>query len=150
MDEADLEVLARAAHGRFVPDDALRRALERLAEALAPLAAALAVEHDGPGVGVEGNADAYLIAVRAHRLSLAGAPVWGAMICDGAPAARRRAVWTLAAAGRRRQRAVARALPDLLRGYAGVVREAGLADTEPGRALDALATAWLERLEAAR
>lgn len=150
MDEADLEALARAAHGRFVPDDALRRALARLAERLAPLAAALRVAHDGPGVGVEGRADAYLIAVRAHRLSLAGEPRWGVMICDGAPAARGRAVWALAAAGRRRQRAVARALPDFLRGYVGAVRASGLADTEPGHALEALATAWLERFEAVR
>lgn len=145
--EIDLDALARAARAEPVPDDALNRALARLAGRLAGLAATLRVEYYGPGVGVEGRADAYRLVVRGHRLSIAPDPTWAVMICDPAPAAQWRAVWSLAAASRRRQLAIARALPDFLRGYVSAVRAAGLAETESGRALAALAQACLKRFD---
>lgn len=147
MDRGDIEALAGAARGERVSEEPLARVLERLAAVLADLAAALRVEYHGPGVGVEGDPGAYRLVVRPHRLSVSPDVHWGVMICDAAPSAAWRAVWSLPAAGRRRRRAIARALPEFFRGYLLAVRDAGLAESEPGRALAALAQSCRECYE---
>lgn len=147
VEDGDLDALACAARADPVPDDVLNRALARLAGRLAEFAAALRVEYYGPGVGVEGRADVYRLVVRGHRLSFVPDPTWGVMICDAAPPARWRSVWSLPAASRRRKLAIARALPEFFRGYLASVRAAGLSDTEAGRALATLAQACSKRFE---
>jgi hypothetical protein len=148
VEEADLDPLAHAAAGLPVPDTILHRALTRLTGRLAELAERLRVDYYGPGVGVEGRPDVYRLVVRPHRLSIAPDVYWGVMICDAAPAAGWRAVWSLQAASRRRRLAVVRALPDFFRGYVAAVRAAGLGETESGRALIALARSCRKRFDA--
>lgn len=134
MDEW-LDHLAAQAHGETRVDARLDRALLRLEAEIAELAAALAVEYDGPGVGVEGRADVYRLVVRAHRCDMRSPPAWGVKICDATPPGNWRVAWAIHAASRRRKRALVKALPVFFAGYAEAVAAAGKADTPAGRRL---------------
>jgi hypothetical protein len=130
-----LDYLAVQAHGEVCVDAALDRALERLDAVLAEIAAALAVEHYGPGVGVEGRADVYRLVVRAHQLDARSPPAWGLKICDATPHGNWRVAWAIHAASRRRKHTLVKALPEFFDGYAEAVAAAGKTDTPAGRRL---------------
>lgn len=134
MDEW-LEHLAAQACGEPRVDAVLDRALLRLEAEIAEIAAALAVEHYGPGVGVEGRADVYRLVVREHRSGARSPPAWGLKICDATPHAGWRVAWAPHAASRRRKRALVKALPEFFAGYAEAVAAAGKTDTPAGRRL---------------
>ncbi|NIR59710.1 MAG: hypothetical protein GWO02_09395 [Gammaproteobacteria bacterium] len=136
--EADLRLLAERARLERIPvDAALTAALARLEGWLERLAAELRVEHYGPGVGVEGQPQAYRLVVRRHAWD-ATRQAWGLKICDGTAYGEWRPMWTLQGAGRRRKAALVRALPELLAGYARAVEAAGRGD---GAAAEAVRTA---------
>ncbi len=97
--------------------------LAALEQEINAMAAEFQVEYYGPGVGKDGDENAYRLVVRRHKW-LHDVEEWSVKICDGADNSDWRATWTLAAAARLRKMTIIRALPAFLRGFRDAVTAA--------------------------
>lgn len=142
-----IDVLVRQARSDRVALNAeLDEALTALDREMQRLTAALAVEHVGPGVGMEDmNAEhVYKLVVRCHRWD-AFTEAWGLKVCDALDNCDLRPMWPVQGTARLRKRQVVKALPEFFAGFSEAVERAGKADTAAGRRLRAISEAFASR-----
>lgn len=120
--------------------DAALAALDAEFESLAP---ELQIEFIGPGVGMaDMRAEHVFRLVIRHHVWDVDTEGWGLKVCDALPNCDFRPMWPVQGVGRLRKRQLLTVLPEFMTGYAGVVAEAGKADTPAGRRVMEMARAF--------